>query len=84
MCADTTTSQTRRTQDSVTHVPGQLVTRVPSLYRACTVPRYGVRVNLAGRFRHSGAPNIPVIPDTVENPRTNATRKDVNRESGNH
>ena len=57
MCADTTTSPMRRTQDSVTHVPGQLVTHVPSLYRACTVPRYGVRVNLAGRFRHSRAPN---------------------------
>ena len=57
MCADTTTSPMRRTQESVTHVPGQLVTHVPSLYRACTVPRYGMRVNLAGRFRHSGAPN---------------------------
>ena len=50
----------RRTQDSVTHVPGQLVTHVPSLYRACTVPR--LRVNLAGRFRHSSFPRSKACP----------------------
>ena len=64
MCADTTTSPMRRTQDSVTHVPslhpviflslnGRGLTSLPEWKRG--VPRYGVRVNPAGRG-YSGLP----------------------------
>ena len=57
MCADTTTSLMRRTQESVTHVPG-----LYSLLSATFV----------------------ILAIRGENPRTNSTRKDVNRETGNH
>ncbi len=65
MCADTTTSQIRRTQDSVTHVP-----RLYSL--------------LSATFVIPAVEGMPRTPIRGENPRTNATWKDVNRESGNH
>ena len=73
MCADTTTSLMRRTQDSVTHVPGQPVTHVPRLYSL-----------LSATFVTLAVEGMPRTPIRGENPRTNATRKDVNRESGNH